>query len=222
VLYQYVCIALVALGLYYAGPVGLVNRTRTIILGGRIMKLVTIYGPMFSEKTIKLIDLIAQSQDNGALIFKHARDVRSDGFLSSHNPRITNRVPAIPIYSLYQVMEYVTAETRHVFVDEVQFFDMAHAAKTLAMLREKFPEVTLVVSGLDRNWKGEEWPTMRYFRDQADERILCRTNCQCCGGMATHSYLIEHASIASVEVIGGAGTYEPRCETCYTRGMAPV
>lgn len=217
---QLVAIALVAISLAHQVR-GRTRLTRPAIIGGKRMHMSVVYGPMFSGKTKTMIDMIVGCGDPKRLVFKHARDSRTQSTLSSHDGACNDKIEAMPIRSAYQILEYVEPDTKWIFVDEIQFFESAQLAKVLDVLAQKYPDIHLVFAGLDLNWKGERFQTTGFLLNVAgaDELITCKGVCACCGGSSTHSYLIEHDAISDVEVIGGAGTYEPRCGDCYALGM---
>ena len=185
------------------------------------MKLNVIHGPMFSGKTKALLELIRQCPDPDRLVFKHlVDDSRCHNRLSCHDAGLTNKIDAISIGSLYQVLEYVTTETRAAFVDEVQFFDPATSLKAIAMLRESFPELALTVCGLDLDFKGKPWQTMLVLKGTADHVQHLVGHCAVCDDPATHSFLKAGSPApGSLVLTGGAEKYEPRCLRCHTRGL---
>ena len=176
----------------------------------------TIYGPMFSGKTREILKLHAEFSSK-KLVFKHALDSRTRETLSSHDPEVSDKVPAIPINSLYQILEYIEHDTKIVFVDEAQFFDLTQTVTFLSKMGSK--DILFIFSGLDLNWKGEPFETMSYLIQKADDRNWMLGKCAQCGDAASHSYFKHHASNDSIKVIGGSEAYEPRCQSCFTLGM---
>jgi thymidine kinase len=186
--------------------------------GKRMSNVVVYTGPMFSRKTTRLVERIAEVNSPGGLVFKHASDEkRLKGWLSSHDPKVTGRIEAMPIQSLYQVLEYVEPKTTHVFIDEVQWFKPDEARKFLESMDKNYPAVQVVVAGLNLDYRGQPFEATVAFIKAASEVVACTGACGC-GQTATMSYFKLHASC--LPGVGGMESYEPRCEHCHAAGMA--
>ena len=176
-----------------------------------MQSLVVIFGPMFAGKSTKLIELASEHSAEKHLVFKHQRDqARSADMLSSHEKELHGRVPARPINSLWQIIEYIEPDTKWVFVDETQFFDGAEMVFFVERFQEKFANVNFVFAGLDLKFTGEPWEAMRYLIGKATETYQIWSTCARCNQAATHTHLK-----GEVESIGGAELYEPRCKPCH-------
>lgn len=197
---------------YYRPTAAQVSR----VSKGSTMRITTIYGPMFGGKTQRLVDRIL-AQSGKFVVAKHSKDMMrlKEPALSSHDGDYNLKVPATPINSVYQILEYLEADTKTVFIDEAQWFDLSHVVMMLQKLKDR--DIHFVFAGLDMNFKAEPWPTMAYLIEKADEKVHCTAACVVCGGIATLSYYKDHAS--RLDVPGGADLYEPRCGDCHKAGM---
>jgi len=183
------------------------------------LHITAIVGPMFSAKTTTLARIISACGDPSRAVFKHRKDGRTSGSLSSHDATLSDTIQATPIRSLHEVAEYVDAQrTQWVYIDEIQWFERDDAASAIARMACYARPRNLVVAGLDLDFRGEEFPTTRLFMQRANDRICLLAVCACCGAPAPMSYL--RAVVTGTEgPVGGADQYEPRCVECHAAGV---
>src|SRR5690606_2522924 len=76
-----------------------------------------------------------------------------------------------------------------IIIDEAHFFDIEDARRIVASLPARF---RVIVAGLDRDFRGEPWPSMAYLRWAAESVTMLKAVCAKCGEMATRTQrLIE-------------------------------
>ena len=102
-----------------------------------------------------------------------------------------------------------------VAIDEAHFFDEG-LPEVCAALRERGVEV--IVTALDRTWKGREFPVVSRLAELADAREQTLAVCARCGRPATHSQRIAPFERPG-DFVGGAESYEPRCPACFVPGV---
>jgi thymidine kinase len=158
-----------------------------------------ITGCMFSGKTSALFQRLANAERAGreVRLFKHVVDTRDgNGWLATHDGR---RRPAEAIGT----GEFVRAATGAalVAVDEGHFFDRAFLGGCRE-LAERGARVVVAAFEL----------TTR-MQELAGNVMLLRARCARCGGVATHSQRLT--PIVGGSLVGGAESYEPRCERCF-------
>lgn len=170
-----------------------------------------ITGCMFSGKTVDLIlrmkDAIFKGQS--VILFKHKKDNRySEKFVVSHNK---DQMEAIPVKSANDILKIVKTNKPEVIgIDEVHFFDddLAHACNRLANQGKK-----IFLAGLDKDYNGFPFETVKAIMPFADKVTKKLARCQECNNDATFSY--RKINKTRRELIGGFDEYEPLCRKCY-------
>ncbi len=111
-------------------------------------KLTFYYGPMFSGKTLTLINKILELEDENILVLKPKSDTRTEQIYS----RANKSYYAKQIDNSKEIFDLITKETENIFIDEVQFFD-----KNLSEVIEKLLdlEINIFCSGLDKDYKND-------------------------------------------------------------------
>ena len=173
-----------------------------------------IRGCMFSGKTTALIRAMDRARRAGrkVVVVKHSVDDRSDGeTVSTHTDE---SVPARPVANSREILEQ-TQGADWVAIDEAHFFD-EDLADVCAELRAR--GVDVVVTTLDRTWKGEEFEVVRRLAALADAQEQLLAVCVRCGRPATLSQRIAPFETPG-DFVGGAESYEPRCAECFVPGV---
>ncbi|KPV39825.1 thymidine kinase [Alicyclobacillus ferrooxydans] len=201
--------------------------------------LLVITGNMMSGKTEELIarirtferveairaqaarreDIVYKARRIG--VYKHGLDTRySDTQIASHSgQRIEATLVDSPI-ALYN--DVMTNTYGIVACDEVQFFMERDAdgyviIKVLAQLLRQ--RCLVVVSGLDKDFRGMPFGPMGDILALADERVSLTSTCVRCGAPAVlPQRLIDGRPAAWNDPIvfpGATESYEPRCRRCH-------
>lgn len=179
--------------------------------------LTVISGPMFSNKSGELLRLAQVHRIAGRRVglFKHSLDDRYEGpeQISTHGGLSEE---AEPVATAAQIA-LLAGGYDMVAIDEAQFFDPG-----LAKLARDLVEsgVTVVMAGLDRNFKGDPFGPMPELMAQADDVMKLRAVCMRCRSLdaSMTQRLIDGrpAPRDSPEIlIGAAESYEARCRNCH-------
>ncbi|GAC1653412.1 MAG: thymidine kinase [Candidatus Dormibacteraceae bacterium] len=180
-------------------------------------RLVVIAGPMFSNKSGELLRVAGVHRIAGRRVglFKHSLDDRYDGAdrISTHSGQSED---AEPISSSHTI-GLLASSYDVIAIDEAQFFDDGLPAVLAACVDAG---MTVFVSGLDRNFKGEPFGPMPALMAMADEVMKLRAVCMKCRSLdaSMTQRLIDGrpASRSSpVILIGAAEAYEARCRNCH-------
>jgi thymidine kinase len=173
-----------------------------------------ISGCMFSGKTTVLIREVGAAEQAGrrVAVFKHAVDRRYAGREAvTHNGA---RVAARAVKDSADVLA-AAGPAEVVAIDEGHFFDDELPAVCTA-LRER--GVDVIVTALDRTWRGEHFPAIQRLAELADRHEHVLAICARCGRPATVSQRIRPFERPG-DFVGGAESYEPRCEECFVPGV---
>lgn len=154
-------------------------------------------------------------------IYKHDLDKRySNTEIASHGGQ---RMKALPVTSPVALLEQVTADgARIIACDEVQFFmerdehGYVIVRVLLELLRRK---CQVVVSGLDKDFRGLPFGPMGDILALADERMSLTSTCVRCGSPAVLPQRLINGRPAEwndpVVFPGATEAYEPRCRRCH-------
>ncbi len=176
-----------------------------------------ISGPMFSNKSGELLRLATVHRIAGrqVALFKHALDDRYEGAarISTHGGQ---SMDAEPVSTSAQI-RLLAAGQEVVAVDEAQFFDLGLAEVAAELVDEG---LTVIVAGLDRDFRGEAFGPMPGLMAHADEVMKLRAVCMRCrsleGTMTQRLIDGRPASRSSPTIlIGAAEAYEARCRDCH-------
>lgn len=178
-----------------------------------------ITGPMFAGKSEELIRRLRRLDyaKKKYLVFKPQIDNRySQTDVVSH---IKNKVKAIPIKDVNDILHYDVSKVNAVAIDEVQFFsiDAVRVADTLAN-----QGIRVICAGLDMDFRGEPFPVVANLMAKAEDITKLTAICVKCGAPATMTQRIVNGIPASYDepivVVGAAESYEPRCRHCHEVG----
>jgi thymidine kinase len=155
-----------------------------------------ITGPMFAGKTEELIRRIRR--------------------LQYANQNIIVRTKSICISKSSDIMEYVTDETNVVAIDEIQFLD-EDAVDICEYLADH--GVRVIVSGLDRDFRGEPFSFMPRLLSLAEYVTKLSAICVKCHTPATRTQRIIDGKPARYDdpiiLVGAKDSYEARCRECH-------
>lgn len=185
-------------------------------------KLTVICGPMFSGKSRELIRLIhiAEIAGQQTATFKPRIDDRySHSDLASHDGIRKNAHAVNTAREILSILARDRELPDVVAIDEAQFFDRGLTDACLWLIDHG---VTVVVAGLDRNFRGEPFGCMPELLAVADEVSKLRAVCMRCKDPRVTATLPQRlidgrpAPYDSPEVmVGGAENYEARCPDCH-------
>src|SRR2546430_8636845 len=179
--------------------------------------LTVITGPMFSNKSGELIRLATVHRIAGRRVglFKHSLDDRYEGVdsISTHGgqPMAAEAVSSSVQLGLF------AGDLEVVAVDEGQFFDDGLADVAAQLVGQG---LTVMVAGLDRNFKGEPFGPMPLLLAHADEVMKLKAVCMKCrslNGTMTQRLIDGKPAPRSspLILIGAADSYEARCRNCH-------
>ena len=175
-----------------------------------------ITGPMFAGKTEELIRRIRRLQyaKQNIIVFKPAIDDRyASNEVVSHND---SRTQSINISKASEIMKYVTLDTNVVAIDEIQFLD-EEAVEICEYLADH--GVRVIVSGLDRDFRGEPFSFMPKLLSIAEYVTKLSAICVKCHTPATRTQRIINGKPARYDdpiiLVGAKDSYEARCRDCH-------
>lgn len=175
-------------------------------------RLEVILGCMFSGKSTELIRRLREAVGRGHAVVavKPRRDTRyGTADLVTH---AGDRFPAVAVEDGGGGAGLLAAAGRAavVGIDEAHFFGVELAG---AVLRLRDEGRRVLVAGVDRDHRGEPFEPFASLRPVAEEVLRLTAPCAVCGRPAVHSQRLIAA--ADRIVVGGAESYEPRCERCF-------
>jgi thymidine kinase len=180
------------------------------------MALELVCGPMFSGKTGLLIERLAAADELGlrALALKPAADTRSASLVTHSGgtyPATTWR-PGEPL---------PLGDAEVLALDEAQFVDVAHVSALVDAAAER----TLVVAGLDLDFRREPFPIVADLERVADVVHRLTATCSLCLRPAPFTQRLvdgRPADFGDETVrIGADELYQPRCGPCYEAERDP-
>ncbi|MFK5884163.1 MAG: thymidine kinase [Candidatus Izemoplasma sp.] len=173
-------------------------------------------GPMFAGKTEELLRRVKRLEyaKKNIVVFKPSMDDRySDSEVVSHN---NNRTKSVSIAKAKQILDFVDSETDVVAIDEVQFLD-AEAVAIIEYLASR--GVRVIVSGLDKDFRGEPFSFMPKLLAIAEYVTKLTAICVKCGAPATRTQRIVNEKPAKyldpIVMVGASESYEARCRSCH-------
>ncbi|MGC8783731.1 MAG: thymidine kinase [Armatimonadota bacterium] len=184
--------------------------------------LIVITGSMFAGKSEELIRQVRRAlyARKKVQVFKSALDNRWDSAaIATHNGV---RFEAIPVSSSADLERLVEPDTEVIAIEEVQFFD-----EGVVTLCDRWANEgrTVIVAGLDQDFRGQPFGFMPVLLALADEVIKLRAICARCGQLASKTQRLVDGRPASWDeptiLIGAAEKYEARCRRCHRVLNAP-
>jgi thymidine kinase len=170
--------------------------------------LIVIEGPMFSGKTSELIKRIMRYKFSGkkVVLYKPIIDYRYTlENINSHDGLIypAKVIPNNEEGILILAKEYKNYDV--IGIDEIQFFP-----KEIALMLNKISyEKHVIAAGVNLDYKGEPWETIKEILPYADRIISLKSVCYICGKLATRT--IRTVESQDRIVIGGEKEYKPVC-----------
>lgn len=172
-------------------------------------KIKVICGPMFSGKTKTLIKTIDKFKAKGknVVVFKPAMDNRyAETAIVSHDKDETQAVNVEKPSEILDLFHHADV----VAIDEVQFFDPSIVAVCNIIADHG---KSLVVAGLDMDYKANPFGSMPALMTMADEVVKLNSVCTFCSGRARYSHRVSKDN--GIVVLGEKDKYVPLCRSCY-------
>ena len=180
------------------------------------MSITLIYGPMFSGKTTKLIEIYRE------MLGKHKNCVAINYELDTRygkNKIISHDGLVIDCYSIINLDDFiknsatkdVIASADYIFINEAQFFEAIH--ESVLYLSETLKK-NVVLCGLDLDYKRTRFGTMMELLSKATNVFKMTGKCAKCNGVSCYSHRISNSYF---QILIGTTQYIPLCETCYIR-----
>lgn len=181
-------------------------------------KLIVHTGSMFSGKTTSLWrELYRMNIANYKVVaFKPSIDDRDgDKQIVTHD---NLSLDAIKVEDLNEIINYARDhEIDAIGIDELQFFPNNPSEVVDIFNKLMAMNITIVVSGLDMDYKTRPFEIIKEIMPLADELIKHHAICASCGEDAWASY--RKSSDDSRIQIGAQNLYEPLCRSCYNDKM---
>ncbi|MFO3667149.1 thymidine kinase [Anaerococcus kampingiae] len=181
-------------------------------------KLIVHTGSMFSGKTTSLWrELYRMNIANYKVVaFKPSIDDRDgDKQIVTHD---NLSFDAIKVEDLNEIINYARDhEIDAIGIDELQFFPNDPSEVVDIFNKLMAMNITIVVSGLDMDYKTRPFEIIKEIMPLADELIKHHAICASCGEDAWASY--RKSSDDSRIQIGAQNLYEPLCRSCYNDKM---
>ena len=180
------------------------------------MSITLIYGPMFSGKTTKLIELYKETMTNNknCIAINYELDTRY-----GKNKIISHDGLAIDCYSITDLDDFITnSETKelitnadYIFINEAQFFETIYTS--VLYLNETLKK-NVILCGLDLDYKRERFGTMMELLPKSNTIFKMTGKCAKCWDKSCYSHRIVNCYF---QILIGTSEYIPLCETCYIR-----
>lgn len=175
-----------------------------------------ICGPMFAGKTEELIRRVRRLEyaKKKVVLFKPDIDDRYEkAYIVSHNH---NKALSVAIKKAEEMLDFVKDETDAVVIDEFQFLDDS-AVDLIIYFKRK--GLRVIISGLDKDFKGEPFGNMPKALAYADSITKLTAICVKCGKDANCTQRIINGKPASYNdpliLVGATESYEARCDNCH-------
>ena len=175
-----------------------------------------IYGPMFSGKTTKLIEIYKEmlAQKKNCIAINYELDTRY-----GKNKIISHDGLAITCYSITNIDDFINnsatkeliSSADFIFINEAQFFEsILPSVLYLTNILKK----NVVLCGLDLDYKRQKFGTMMDLLSKATNVYKMTGKCVKCNKASCYS----HRTVNSYfQILIGTSEYIPLCETCYIR-----
>jgi thymidine kinase len=178
-----------------------------------------IYGPMFSGKTTKLLELynlyVKTYGKDKCIAINYILDNRyGENRVISHNKQ------SIECYSVKNIEEFITGETyniilnaQYIFINEAQFFE--DVDKWVLFLHINLNK-TVILCGLDLDYKRDSFGKMMNLLPYASKIYVMSNSCNNSKNGCNQPSRYSHRIINNEDqVLIGIHEYIPLCENCF-------
>jgi len=165
-------------------------------------------GCMFSGKTTKLLHRLDDLSITDFVVCKHIIDdrYRADAIVS-HGGKSCE---AVSVQSAQEILSTVKPDTQLVAIDEAHFFDESLVEVVESLYARN---VDVLFTALDRDSWGRSFVVVEKLCAIADETIVLQATCAKCQKPADRTQRLT--PIIDGCMVGGAESYEPRCQSCW-------
>ncbi len=183
-------------------------------------KLEVVCGSMFSGKTEELMRRLRRAEfaKQSVLTIKHKIDNRkSVATISSHNglERVAFSINNSK-ENINKILELANKNIQVIGIDEIQFFPIEIIDVIVKLIDAG---KTVIVAGLDLDFKGEPFGIMPLIMAIADSVLKLKAICVICGKDAHHTQRIVNDVPAKYDdpiiLVGAKECYEARCRSCF-------
>jgi len=173
-----------------------------------------IFGPMYSGKTSKLLDLYKQFCfcEIPTTVINYNEDTRySATMLSTHDKAM------IPCVQAHLLREVDVSAAKVILINEGQFFaDIVPWVKEAVEVQKKHVYICGLDGDFQRQAFSSRWLDLVPF---CDNIVKLRSFCSQC---KTHHALFSHRLSSEAEqIVIGSSNYVPLCRSCYLTATAP-
>lgn len=185
------------------------------------MRLTVITGPMFAGKSTALTSHVRRWRIAGrkVLVVKPLVDTRSEAVRTHDGQEVeTYRVPDADLAPML-----ATAHESYLAIDEAQFFSPEALTRALSVWQGRHA----IVAGLNRDYRGQPFPSIATVLPFADEIITVEAICTndlaggVCGAPASHTQFMVNGTPVTdgdtATAVGGSESYQARCWSCLVR-----
>ena len=186
-----------------------------------LVTIKTICGPMYAGKSAKIIEIAGTFERDGInyVCLKPDLDHRRINGISTEN-RVVSRGVRLTVEAIELNIDFTEEVSKEIidkydaFVfDETQFFKLESIKSFIEIAKETGKKVQFIFAGLDMDFTGKEFGTIKYVKEISNEIVMLHASCSVkgCENKATHSSKIGGNKDQQVEV-GGDDMYKPTCE----------
>lgn len=184
--------------------------------------LTVITGCMKAGKTTHLIRTVT-GLHKPYLAFYPSIDTRYGGGIVSHDALKITAI-AIDPDKPFDILRHANISLAKIIaIDEAQFFKVHEFLTAVDMLLKEGKD--LYIAGLETDFLARPFGAMPQLQELACKRgslIRLFARCDICGGVANRTQRLVNDKPAKADdpliVVGGADTYQARCENCYEIG----
>jgi len=175
-----------------------------------------IYGPMFSGKTTKLIEIHRETiaKNRTCVAINYELDTRyGKNKIISHDGLVIDchSIKNLDDFIKNSATKDVITNADYIFINEAQFFDSIYTS--VLYLNETLGK-NVVLCGLDLDYRRDKFGTMMELLSKATNVYKMTGKCAKCGDESCYSHRIVNSYF---QVLIGTAEYIPLCETCYVK-----
>jgi thymidine kinase len=179
-------------------------------------QLEVITGPMFSGKSEELLRRLRRAKIAGknVVLVSPKIDTRSNDLLVTHSGAEFQCIKTSLTAEILDLGNYYDV----IGIDEIQFFAPSVVTTILYLVKDR----TVIVSGLDTNYRFEPWAIVPELMAYAEKVDKLTAICNRCGLEGTRTQRLIDGAPAPLDgpevLIGGLESYEARCRDHWEAG----
>lgn len=186
-------------------------------LSNNISYLELVVGPMFSGKTLFLINKFNELNSKGksVLVINHSLDKR---YTNSNCNIVAHNGESIPITIITDKLLYIEEERLNnydnILINEGQLFEDLIDFTKKNLLKNK----NIYISGLDGDFKQNKFGYILDLIPICDNITKLKSYCKLCKNDTNKNAIFSHRIINNLDqtLIGSYESYIPICRKCYT------